>query len=118
MANIEFSFICVKKFDDLEGKDPIQRHCLTCNKKVINLDALTEAEQQELSDISTRGFMELCVSATVQKRIEADPCPGDIAAEMYVGELRSPFAYGTPMPKEEVERRMAKIFSAARQRAQ
>lgn len=78
MKKIEFSFICDKKFDDLEGEDNRKRFCQDCHKDVFNLDVMSNAERKKLSDNAAKAGLSLCVSVTQRERVKARPCSADI----------------------------------------
>ncbi len=46
MAEVQFTFICEKKFDDLEGESSLVGYCDGCQRRVLNLDLLDEDQQQ------------------------------------------------------------------------
>jgi hypothetical protein len=120
MINIEFSFICRKKFDELGGDDKVNRFCGNCAREVINLDVFTETEQHEFSNLTAKAGMKVCVSTTVRKKIRSSSC-----VERYkpifmgrVGEMRSPHDSTNPFTEEEADNRIRQIFSEARKRLQ
>jgi hypothetical protein len=79
-VDIKFVFICEKRFDELEGSDPVRRHCSTCNTIVTNLDRLDkETRTVFLEMAATIGEMPtvkpLCIATTnYSERAKSKSC--------------------------------------------
>ncbi len=65
MAEVQFTFICEKRFDDLEGEDDLIRFCGGCQRRVLNLDRLDDDQQQTVLGVAASSPIYLCVAATV-----------------------------------------------------
>jgi hypothetical protein len=101
-AKIRFSMICSKTFADLEGSDPLERHCAACNHAVVHLDALTDAAREEILTTAARAEMRFCGS-TSGIEIEAAPSCGLEAALLKARPLA-----GAVMPPAAMAEREAK----------
>ncbi len=74
MAEFQFTFVCQKRFTDLEGADKIARFCEDCQKCVINFDRIEREACDEIIRIADAADLKLCVSATVLMRPSGPPC--------------------------------------------
>jgi hypothetical protein len=120
MANIEFSYICGKKFDELAGDDQVNRFCGDCAREVINFDALDEREQREFLTSAQRAGVKTCVSATVQLDIKGVPCvkrPSPLF-RVELGEMLTPYDSTEPFREAEADSRIKEISARARKRLQ
>jgi hypothetical protein len=63
--DIQFAYVCQKKFADLPGSSEAQRHCADCNLDVVNLDPLDERARLALFEAAAQTGQRLCVSVTV-----------------------------------------------------
>ncbi len=63
--DLQFAYVCQKKFTELQGTSNDKRHCADCNLDVVNLDPLHEHARLELFEAAAQTGQRLCVSATV-----------------------------------------------------
>ena len=62
---LQFAYICQKKFEELQGQSETERYCDACGLNVINLDPLDEQERFALFERAVIAGHRLCVAATV-----------------------------------------------------
>ena len=62
--DIQFAYVCEKKFSELLGTSDFKRHCPDCGLDVVNLDPLDEHARLELFEAAVQSGQRLCVSAT------------------------------------------------------
>lgn len=43
---VQLVFVCLREFDELPGDSPRERHCDGCDRKVVNLAALSVEERE------------------------------------------------------------------------
>lgn len=63
--DIQFAYVCLKKFADLPGSSAAKRHCPDCRLDVVNLDPLDERARLALFEATVQSGQRLCVSATL-----------------------------------------------------
>ena len=64
-SEVKFAFICRRKWEELSGADSTRRFCMECRHDVINIDAMTESEREELIRAAMAKNERLCVAATL-----------------------------------------------------
>ena len=72
--DVQFTFICQKRFSELEGKDRVARFCSDCNRHVINLDRLEKRAREEILEIAALSGLKLCVSARAGEKSSGPSC--------------------------------------------
>lgn len=63
--DLQFAYICQKKFEELPGTSEAERYCDACGLNVVNLDPLGEQEQFALFERAVSSGQRLCVAAMV-----------------------------------------------------
>jgi hypothetical protein len=71
--NLRFAFICQRKWQELTGDDPVRRFCDSCDREIVNLDPLTDAEREKVFRDAIRTGTKPCVFATVPAE-NGTPC--------------------------------------------
>lgn len=64
--DIQFAFICQRKFAELAGDGDFKRFCDTCRTEVINLDPLDDEARLKIFEEAARTRVIPCVSTTTQ----------------------------------------------------
>lgn len=109
MAKVEFSYICSKTFDELEGEDHLKRFCHDCQLDVFNLDPLTEDERRVLSAAAARDGLELCVSVTTRAEVVGRSClhsqQSVTKPQEFIAVLGRQSVSDEPMSEEEARQR-------------
>lgn len=72
--DIKFSYVCRKKFEELEGDSSTVRFCNSCQLEVINIDSMDDVARLELFEKANDSEKRLCISATVPVENMKD-CP-------------------------------------------
>jgi hypothetical protein len=75
--------LCERTFEELDGDDPVVRHCASCDLDVTDLDALVGDELEQFLDAADRAGLELCARLTVGAELR--PCVEHMKRGTYVG---------------------------------
>jgi hypothetical protein len=107
---LDFVFQCERTFEELDGDDPVVRHCASCDLDVTDLDVLVGDELEELLDAADRAGMELCARLTVGA--EPRPCAEHMKRGTYVGRTEASARRGRDLalaPGEDIEAAIARV---------
>ena len=63
--DLQFAYVCQKKFAELHGESEAERYCNVCGLNVVNLDPLDDQERLALFERAVSSGQRLCVAATV-----------------------------------------------------
>ena len=63
--DLQFAYVCQKKFAELQGESEAKRYCNVCGLNVVNLDPLDDQERLALFERAVSSGQRLCVAATV-----------------------------------------------------
>lgn len=104
--DIQFGFICQRRFDELSGGGDLRRFCDTCQTEVVNLDPLDDEARLKLFEEAAKTGSIPCVSAT--KQIQGGQnCAG--ASRQQVPPLLSHRTAGIPMMPENLKQERERI---------
>ena len=103
--DIQFGFICQRRFDELSGGGDLRRFCDTCQTEVVNLDPLDDEARLKLFEEAARTGSVPCVSATTQIQ-GGQKCAG--ASDRQVPPFPPPTA-GLPMMPENLREERERI---------
>ena len=110
---VRLYLVCDKTFETLEGADPLERHCGTCDRAVINFDPLADTVRERLMTLSAQAGLGLCVAGTASADDPSAIAPCRSPKESVAPPLLLPLA-GAAMPPREAAK-MAKRLARERQ---
>jgi hypothetical protein len=62
--DLQFAYVCQKKFEELQGENEAERYCNACGLNVVNLDPLNDEARLALFERAVHSRQRLCVATT------------------------------------------------------